>query len=515
MPTQRPRPWGAGALLLSAALALAAPAQADPVKGGVATIATIGEPPTLDPMASTADLVGIISQHIFETLYTFGDGYKIVPLLAADQPAVGDGGKTYTIKLRQGVKFHDGSTMTSADVKASLERWEKVASRGQQASAEIAGITAPDPATVVIQLKEPYAPLMALLSLNNSAAVVLPAGNQAAPMTKFIGTGPYAFKERVPDQYIRLTRFADYAARDDAPNGYGGKRTAYLDELRFVPVPDANTRIQGVLVNQFDFADTLPVESMDRLKGKPEVEPLLLKPFGYPVMVMNTKQGVLANPLMRQAVQAALGESDMLEAAFGFKEFYDVDGAFYPPGLVFHSDVGVKDHYNLNDPEKAKALAAKAGYKGEPIRLLTSTQYEFHYKMALVAVEQMQAAGLNVDMQVNDWATLVQRRNEPGLWEIYITHSPFLPEPTLTIAGSDSAPGWWSTEAKHKVLAAFNAESDPAKREKLWDDVQQLLFTEVPAIKIGDFNALSARSSRLKGFQPAAWPHFWNAWIEK
>ena len=143
-------------------------------KGGVIDVATVGEPPTLDPMASTADLVGIITQNIFETLYTFDANWNTTPLLAAALPDISSDGTTYTIPLRQGIKFHDGETMTSKDVVASLERWEKVATRGKQTAEVIASIKATDDNTVVITLKKPYAPLLPLLSLNNAAAIVIP-----------------------------------------------------------------------------------------------------------------------------------------------------------------------------------------------------------------------------------------------------------------------------------------------------------------------------------------------------
>jgi peptide/nickel transport system substrate-binding protein len=99
-------------------------------KGGVINVATIGEPPTLDPMSSTADLVGIVTQHIFETLYTFDKSWNVTPLLAESLPEISADGKTYTIKLRTGIKFHDNTDMTSEDVVASLGRWMKIASRG-------------------------------------------------------------------------------------------------------------------------------------------------------------------------------------------------------------------------------------------------------------------------------------------------------------------------------------------------------------------------------------------------
>ena len=77
-------------------------------------------------------------------------------------------------------------------------------------------------------------------------------------MKDFIGTGPYMLKERKPDQYIQLARFDGYKSREGEPNGYGGARKQYLDEIRFVPVPDPNTRVEGAVAGQFDYVDSHP-----------------------------------------------------------------------------------------------------------------------------------------------------------------------------------------------------------------------------------------------------------------
>lgn len=505
-------------LLMTASLMAAASAfsfppaalAAEPARGGVIDVATIGEPPTLDPMASTADLVGIVSQHIFETLYTFGADWTVVPLLAESLPEISQDGRTYTIALRQGITFHDGSTMDSADVLASLKRWQNVASRGQQAAKIISSIEAPDASTIRIVLNEPYAPLLSLLAFNNAAAIVLPEENMAAPMEKVVGTGPYMLKERKPDQYIQLTRFEDYQPREDASNGYGGARHQYLDEIRFVPVPDPNTRVEGAVAGQFAYVDSIPVESVGRLSaGKSEA--VTLKPFGWPVFIMNTKEGLMSDVAKRRAVLTALNPEDMLIAGFGSADFYAVDGALYPEGYGWHNEAGVSA-YGIGDPEKAAAALAEAGYDGTtPLRILTSRQYEFHYKMAEVAAEYLKLAGFPVELDVVDWATLTQRRQDPKLWDVYITHSPFLPEPSLIGVMQDTSPGWWASEAKSAALKAFNSEADPARRAELFADVQKVFYDEVPAFKVGDFNAVAAKIPALEGVTPAPWPYFWNA----
>ncbi|MDX8493233.1 ABC transporter substrate-binding protein [Mesorhizobium sp. VK22B] len=499
-----------------AALVLSATgtAWAEPAKGGVIDVATIGEPPTLDPMASTADLVGIVTQHIYETLYTFDKDWGITPLLAADMPQISPDGLVYTIKLRTGVKFHDGSDMNSADVVASLQRWMKIATRGKQAAEVIASVDAVDDNTVKITLKKPFAPLLALLSLNNAAAIIIPSENaKQDPLTSFVGTGPYMLKDRKPDQFIQLARFDGYKSRDGEPNGYGGARKQYLDEIRFVPVPDANTRVEGAVAGQFAYVDSLPVESFDKISGG-KTAPVILKPFGWPVFVLNTKQGPNSDIRIRKAIQAALAPNDMLLAAFGSKDFFAADGALYPESYAWHTDAGTEAYKPDGDTEAAAALLKEAGYDGKPLRILTSRQYEFHYKMAQVAAEYLKAAGFQVKLDVVEWATLTKNRTDPALWDIYITHSPFLPEPSLTGIMSDSSPGWWVSDRKHKVLDAFNAEPDPAKRVALFADVQKAVLDEVPAVKIGDFNALAAKAPTLKDVTPAPWPYFWNAYLE-
>ena len=98
------RDFGILAGAASASMAVG-PALAQAKRGGAANVATIGEPPTLDPMDSPADVVGMISQHMFETLFTWGEGWRIRPLLAATDPEISSDGRVYTIRLRQGVRF--------------------------------------------------------------------------------------------------------------------------------------------------------------------------------------------------------------------------------------------------------------------------------------------------------------------------------------------------------------------------------------------------------------------------
>ena len=489
--------------------------QAQGLSKSALNLAMTAEPPTLDPMASPTDLVATIMQHVYEPLYTFDASWKIVPMLAEGMPKISADGKRYSITLRKGVQLHNGREMNAEDVVASLKRWMEVSPRGKALSKDVAELVANGSHGVEITLKAPYAPLLPQLAMPSGMAAIMAKESIATPLKEFVGTGPYKFKERRPDQYVLLTRFDPYSARKEAASGFGGKKVAIADELRFIPVPNANTRVEGSLAGQYHFADLLPTEALARLeKSGGKTVPILTPSFGFPYFVFNTKEGVMASQTVRRAVQTSFGEGEMLAAGFGDTRFFTAEPNHFPKGTPFYSTAGAA-LYNERDAVKAKGQAATAGYKGEIIRILTSRQYDFHYNMALIMAEQLKRAGFKAELNVVDWATLVQRRSDARLWDIYITHSGQFPEPMLSPPQlGDGAPGWWNSTAKQATLAALNQETNPAKRGALWGAVQQVVYEEVPYINVGKFNALSARSPALQGYVPTAWPFFWNTGLK-
>jgi peptide/nickel transport system substrate-binding protein len=249
-----------------------------------------------------------------------------------------------------------------------------------------------------------------------------------------------------------------------------------------------------------------------RLKGDATAEPVVVKPFGFPLMIFNQKSGPMANQAVRQAAQTALAPEDMLLAAFGDPSFFAIEGSIYPKGTPFYDEASVKG-YNQHDAKKASQLLKQAGYKGEPIRIMTSPQYDFLYKMSLVAQQNLQEAGFTVDLQVLDWATLLQKRGDDKAWDAFFTYHTFVPEPSLITIMNPAYPGWWDTPEKHTALDAFNAEADPAKRIDAWKKLQGLFYTQVPAIKVGEFYNVAATSKKLTGYTATPWPFFWNVKI--
>ena len=249
--------------------AIAAPATA----AGTLNIACIFDPPGLDPTVNAVDLVSTITENVFDTLYAYDAKWQTAPLLAAGPADLSDGGKTVAIPLRTGVTFHDGTPMTSEDVAASLRRWMKLSSRGQLVAPVVTAIETPAPDRVVLRLSTPYPALLALLAFNSGTAIILPKARAEAamngPITRIedlVGTGPFRVSERRPDQYILLDRSEHYTPSPSPASGYAGARTPASERLSFIPVPNVNTRLQGLVSGQDDVADGLSTDSFANLK---------------------------------------------------------------------------------------------------------------------------------------------------------------------------------------------------------------------------------------------------------
>ena len=505
------------AVLLLALLLLAPTpgvAQETPRMGGVLKVATIGEPPTLDMPMSTATITYEIMWHVNETLFTYDANFNPVPLLA-ETHTVTDGGRRHTITLRKGVKFHNGKEMTSADVVPSIKRWGQVASLGKSLWANVESIEAKDAYTVVLSLKQPSASLLFGLAEPHGAVypkeVIEAAGD--GPLKEYTGTGPYRFVEHKPDRHLKLVRFKDYVARSEPASGFGGKRVAYFDEILFIPVPDTAVRLAGVETGEYHHGMFVKQDSYDRIKSLSQLESRIVKPRGWAVAVLNHKAGVMTDKKVRQAFQAALDMEPIMIGGFGSKTFYRLDPGLFFPEQPWHSTASAK-LYNQHDAEKAKRLLKEASYARQPVRWATTREYEFMYKNAEVAKQQLEQVGFNVDLQVLDWATLNSRAQKPELWDVASTGLVFTADPANHIVFRCNWWGSWCNEEKEQLLAELTRESDVKKRKALVERMQVIFYEDVGRVKLGDYFTLDVARREVRGpFRTAARMYFWNSWL--
>lgn len=504
-------------LLRGAALALIA--WLGPISGANAETlryATIGEPPSLDVQMGTATIAATIGQHIFETLYAFDSTYNPQPLLASGE-TLKDGGRTIVITLREGVLFHNGKELTAEDVVASLKRWGEFGARGKLLMANATSVESTGKYEVTLKLSKPNGAWKSMLAFPNGGPVIYPAeiviaaGGDLITKENYIGTGPFMFSEWRGNRYVELVKFDDYAVLDTPADGYVGARVAKFDTLRFIPVPDVGTRVSGVQAGDYDYAEFISGDLFGILKDDPSVRIHLSGAPIFGLVFFNSKSGPLKdNYALRRAIHSALNKEEALRVSVGEEELWDANGSFFPKGNIWYTEFGT-EAYSEGDPEKARALAEEAGYDGTPIKLLVSTNYKTHYDQATVFTRQLADAGINVQMVVVDWATLLKKRTQPDQWDMFITHHGNIPDPILLTALNDSYPGWWATEEKAALKAKFTGTSDLEVRRAAWSEIQALMYEQVPAIKVGDVYSYNIASPALKGLGETTliWPHFW------
>lgn len=485
--------------------------------GGTINIALIGEPDILDIHQTSSLIPMFVSMHMFETLFTWDDEFQIIPDLV-EQYEVSDDGLINTITVRQGVLFHNGEEMTTADVRASIERWAGLVGYGESLMSVTAEVREVDDYTLEFEMTEPFGTFAIVLARQNNGCAIYPktivdaAGSD--PIKEFIGTGPYRFVEHLVDRHILLERFEDFSYRDEPPNGYGGRKYAYADQLRFVPVPDEAARIAGLQAGDYHYLASVSSDQYETLTGDSRIVAELAAPTQNELVVLNTAAGLMSDISMRQAVQAAVDVEPILQAMFG-DENYRIDPSWMPAETVWSSTVG-ESHYNMADPDLAKSLLEQAGYNGETIRIFTTQEYAKMYNLAIVLQQQLEQIGMTVETQVFDWSTLLDVRGDQSAWEILVAGFTFRVDPSqLPLVRCEYA-GWWCTDTKQELVERIFSEVKFDDRYATWEELQGSIYEYVPFVKVGEGKTLLAYSAQLQNlglFQLT--PAFWNVWLDE
>ena len=515
-PTSLPAPGAASTPVAAGSTAVAASGQ----KGGTLRAAIISEPPSLDPHWTTANVTTEVTCHICETLFTLDEKLNNTPLLAESLETSKDG-LTNTIKLRKGIQFHNGKEMTAEDVEASLLRWSKMAGQAKMLFQRLDSITKPDPYTMVFKMKTPYAVFDSVLSFRSQGAAIMPkedveAATEKNQISKPVGTGPYKFVEWQKDRFIRVTRFGNYHnGIGDKPNGAGGKRPAYLDEIRFMPVPDQSVRVAGIQSGDYDYAEGINPDQFTLLKDSKTVTTVVSNvPTKCPTHYINKKSPITGDVNLRQAMMAVIDPGAALKAGWGSADFYTVSGALMPKEGPWYTEVAT-DKFNTKNLDQAKKFLSQSNYKGEPIRYLTTQDYPNMYQEAVVLNQDFQALGLNTKLQVLDWASLISQRAKPEAWELFVTWNGYYTDPSLMDWMNPDYPGWWTNPQIDALRTKLLETTDQKARFSIFEDVQRLFYEQIPILKLGDVRDLWLISPKLKEIGTYPTPYFWDAYLTK
>ena len=506
--------------------ALAAPALAQGTASRTLKFIPQADLTVLDPIWTTAYVTRNHGLAVFDTLYGTDASYAAQPQMVAGHVVEGDG-KLWRLTLRPGLTFHDGSPVLARDCVASIARWGKRAAMGQTLMAYTDELSAPDDRTIQFRLKKPFALLPdALGKVGSSICAIMPERlaktDPFTQVTEMVGSGPFRFKadERVVGAQVVYERFAGYVPREGGtPQWTSGQKRAFVDRVEWHVIPDQATAASAMQTGEMDWWEQPPADLVPTLGG---LTTRITDPTGLiGCLRMNELQPPFDNPAIRQVLLKVVDQTDFMQAVTGTDpKLIHVPTGFFCPGLPMASDVGLDALTSKRDYEGAKKALAAAGYKGEKVVLMGASDFPSLKALADVAADMLTRAGFNVDYQVMDWGSVVQRRakKDPiaqGGWSAFCTFWAGLDQANPAVSaflrgtGQSAAIGWPTSEKIESLRDAWLDAPDTAARRTLADELQRQAFIDLPYLPLGQyFNQTSFKPS-LTGVLDGV-PVFWN-----
>jgi peptide/nickel transport system substrate-binding protein len=390
---------------------------------------------------------------------------------------------------------------------ANVERWE-----------------APDPATFIIYMKRMQPTFIEALSSFSAPIVIIPAEQRDLPagqLVRPIGTGPFQIADIVPGRSVTLRRFDGYQPNTSFQErtGLGGYKQACLNTVTFRVMPDPAVRVNGLRGGELQAVEDVPANALAMLKKDPDVTVLPLPDWWIQIASPNVSAPPTDNLLVRKAIQAALDMNEVMTAAAD--GHYALNAGFQYPGQADYTNAG-KATYNLKNPDLAKTYLTQAGYRGEPVVLLTNKDYPSMYHAALAVQKELQAVGINVHMKVVDWPSSVQlRMNTTQGWNIHF--SAWGTQPALGARAVMQMLVQPNASYKPKdgmddpdLLAAWdemNTQPTVQGRQQAFAQMQKLVLERVYALPFGAVTKVQAIRSDVQGFEPFRIPRMANVWL--
>lgn len=459
--------------------------------GGRLRFGVVGDPSNLDPHLNVLDAAALIFDLVYEGLVH--EDKDLVPQgLLAESWTVSEDQKTYTFTLRSGVMFHNGRELVADDVVYSYERVMNpdTGSPWVSYTGGIAKVEAPDDTTVVISLEAPDASLLSKLCRRGMTIVPKEEVEKNGDLSQvMVGTGPFAFREYVPNSTVTLDKNAQYWIEG----------LPYLDGLDIQIIPDDTSRTTALVSNTVDLIETVPAKDIDTLKQTPDVVLTGSESSNLRWFVFNLRRAPWDNKALRQAIASGIDRQTIVDTAmFGYGT--PLLG-MYPASYW----AGYEGEIPAPDPDGAKAEIAEIGIpEGTKPGILTWAQYDFLSATSVVVQEQLRSMGIESGIEPEQNATYLDRYF-PGEFDLavmgaggYIDPNDFMQQ-SLGTDGPANAAGYSNPELDELMREGLE-EQDQEKRAAIYQQCQQIIIDDAPWIMLYTSNTFEGMRSNVKGF---------------
>ncbi len=482
----------------------------------------------LDPIVGGQYVVRNAAALVWDTLYGVDSQFTPQRQMVESESVSADG-LTWTFRLREGLRFHDGEPVLARDAVASLVRWSARDTMGQMLRALQKELTAIDDRTFRWVLRAPYPKLLlALGKANTPCAFIMPERialtDPFIPITEYVGSGPASFvhDEWTPGARAVFASNPGYIPRGEPASWLAGGKRMLVDRIEWLVMPDASTASGSLQTGEVDWWETPLADLVPVLRNNPTLRVEIADPLGH---IGSFRMNHLAPPfndkLARHAVLAALDQQDYMQALVGDDPalWRRIPG-FFTPGTPLYTEAGgdmLKGKRNIN---LAKKLLSQSRYAGEPVTCLVAQDMPLIKPQGDVTADLLARIGFNVDFVATDWATVGARRaarTPPGHGGWSMFHTEHAGADCLNPAGyfairANGDEAWFGWPSSAPVEASRDdwfAATDLAAERAAIDRLNTAAMDDVVFAPTGFFLAHQAWRRNLSGVGPGPMPFFW------
>lgn len=483
--------------------------------GPTLRIAPHAELKVLDPIWTTAYITRNHGHLVYDTLFSLDENFEPQPQMV-DTWTVSKDKKIWTFKLRNGLKWHDGTNVTAEDCIASLERWGKRDGTGQYLFNNISSLSAVDAKTIKMKLHTPNQFILeALAKASSNVPFMMPkriAQTDAfTPIQDSIGSGPFIFNkdEWVAGKKVVYVKNKNYVPREEPQSMAAGGKVARVNRIEWKFYPDQLAASNALIRGEVDYLESPATKLIPTLEGKKNIVVAFTDPIGNVAMArFNTLLPPFDNVKVRRAAIMAMNQNDYMSAALGEQKFWRTCYSVFPCGTAFENEAG-NSVMKVANIETAKKALKEAKYDGTPVVILNPADIPVIAAFTKVTADKLRQIGMNVKVLDTDWSTLTKRRANRGPvtedgWNMFHTWwiAADLTDPTAIAFSGDRDTGWygWPADAQlEQYRTAFARANSRQEKQAMAAKVQERLFAIGAMGILGQFFEPVAYSSKVKG----------------
>jgi peptide/nickel transport system substrate-binding protein len=482
----------------------------------------------LDPIVTFNRPTRNYAYLVFDTLYGLDTNWMAQPQMVQGHEVDGDG-LVWTLRLREGLRFHDKEPVLARDVVASIRRFAARISFAGALMSATEELSAPDDRTIQFRLKRPFPHLPdALAGPGGTVPAIMPerlaSETPFKPVAEVVGSGPYRFvaDEHLSGARAAFERFAVYRPRQDGPAGFtAGPKIAHFDRIEWITL-DPFSAMAALMRGEIDWWELPLRDLVEQISRERNISVVSHYATAMGILRFNQLYPPFDNPAMRRALLGAVDQAEAMTAIAGTNRDNWLDGiGLFGTGTPLANHVGIEALRNPRDYSQVKSRLAEAGYNGEKIVIISPSDVNDIGQLSKIGAEQLRRAGLNIDFQEMDFGTVVRRRTNQappakGGWNIFFTlidrsipnTNPFGNQAIR----ADGKAGWdgWPTSPQIEALrAAWLDAADLNEQRRICAELQQQMWEDLPFIPMGEYWQATAYRKDLADVLPGCFATFY------